>query len=93
MLTAFVLDSLFKDICIAKSLERETVCPRAEVDLFVVQDNKDNLSLWGKVWAGFPAAPFKRLAFPRFRIPQLWHTWAVPNRINETWGQAELKQT
>ena len=50
-----LLDCLFKNICITKSLERYSlVSPcRAKVDLFVVQDNKDVVSLWGKDRAEF----------------------------------------
>ena len=39
------------------------VSPGAEVDLFVVWDKKDNVSLCDEVWVGIPVGPFESQTF------------------------------
>lgn len=61
VMTAFVLEYLSKDVCIsgmlaiAKSLWMTEVVPpsRQTTDLFLHQDNKDNVPLRGKGWVHF----------------------------------------
>lgn len=70
-MSSFVLHALFKDVSRANSFGRYKECLLLgwKTDLLPDQDNKDNVSFWGKCWAGL-LATLRRLGFPRLRVSQ-----------------------